>query len=75
MEANKIRERRQELGMSQVELARRACMASPNLSAIECGKLAPWPKARKALSKVLGLPEAQLFPNGQDNVGDNLPRA
>ena len=69
MEANKIRERRQELGLSQVELARRACMASPNLSAIECGRLAPWPKARKALARVLGLPEVQLFPDGQDKVG------
>ena len=69
MEANRIRERRQELGMSQVELARRACMASPNLSAIECGKLAPWPKARKALAEALGLPETDLFPDGQDKVG------
>jgi transcriptional regulator with XRE-family HTH domain len=66
MEANRIKERRQELGISQVELARRARMASPNLSAIECGRLAPWPKARKALAEVLGIPEAQLFPNGQD---------
>jgi transcriptional regulator with XRE-family HTH domain len=69
MEANRIKERRQELGLSQVELARRARMASPNLSAIECGKLAPWPKARKALAEVLGLPETDLFPDGQDKVG------
>lgn len=64
MEANRIKERRQELGMSQVELARRSQMASPNLSAIECGRLAPWPKARKALAKALGVSESELFPDG-----------
>ena len=69
MEANRIKERRLELGLSQVELARRVRMASPNLSAIECGRLAPWPKARKALAEALGLPEAQLFPNGLDKIG------
>lgn len=59
---NKIREIREAAGLSQVELACRAHIASTNLSAIERGRLVPWPKARKALAKALKIPEAELFP-------------
>lgn len=62
---NRIREFRLKAGWSQVELARQARVASTNLSAIECGRLAPWPKVRKALAKVLKVSEAELFPNNQ----------
>jgi len=62
MNGNRVRETREKAGMSQVELARRARIASTNLSSIECGRLAPWPKARKALAKALKIPEAELFP-------------
>ena len=59
---NKIKQFLERAGLSQVELARRARMASTNLSAIERGGLAPWPKARKALARALRVPEAELFP-------------
>jgi transcriptional regulator with XRE-family HTH domain len=59
---NKIRQTREAAGLTQVELARRAHIASTNLSAIERGKLVPWPKARKALAKALKIPEPELFP-------------
>ena len=61
METNKVREYRQKAGLTQVELARRARIASPNLSAIECGRLVAWPRASKALAKALKTTERELF--------------
>lgn len=57
---NRVREFREKAGLSQVELARRAKIASTNLSAIECGRLMPWPKVKRKLSRVLKTEE--LFP-------------
>lgn len=62
MKAHRIREYREKAGLSQVELARRVEVASTNLSAIECGRLAPWPKVKKALARELKVSEAELFP-------------
>jgi transcriptional regulator with XRE-family HTH domain len=62
MDRNRVREISQKVGMSQVELACRAHIASTNISSIECGRLAAWPKARKALARALKVPEAELFP-------------
>lgn len=59
---NKIREIRELAGLTQVALACRAQIASTNLSAMERGRLVPWPKARKGLAKALKVPEAELFP-------------
>ena len=59
---DRIRELREKAGMSQVELARRVRMASTNLSAIECGRLAPWPKVKRRLARVLKCSVAELFP-------------
>lgn len=58
---NRLREFREKAGLSQVELARRVRIASTNLSAIERGRLAPWPKVRRALEEELGVPERELF--------------
>ena len=66
---NKVREVREEKGMSQTELARRARMASQNLCAIENGKLIAWPKARRALARVLKTTIAELFPEKGEQVG------
>lgn len=60
---NRIRERREELGLSQTKLACLIGMAEPTLSNLELGKWKPWPKARKDLSKTLGVSEKELFPN------------
>ena len=59
---NRIREFREKAGMSQVELARRARMASQNLSAIERGRLAPWPKVERSLARALKCNPGELFP-------------
>lgn len=59
---NSVREYREKAGVSQTELARRVCIACTNLSAIECGRLVAWPKVKRALSRVLKIPESELFP-------------
>ena len=66
---NKVREFRERAGLSQVELARRARIASTNLSAIECGRLAPWPKAKRRLARALKVTLEDLFP---DETGGNV---
>ena len=62
MEHNRLREYREKAGLSQTELGWRAKMAAQNISAIERGTLAPWPKAKKALAKALNVSESELFP-------------
>ena len=62
MAKNRIREFRERLGLTQVELARRARVASPNLSNIERGQLVAWPKIKRKLAKVLKTTAEELFP-------------
>jgi transcriptional regulator with XRE-family HTH domain len=61
---NTIRQRRQELGLSQTRLACMLGIAESTLSDVELGKRQPWPKVRKALARTLNVPERQLFPEG-----------
>jgi len=65
---NRVKEYRERAGLSQVELSRRARIASPNLSAIEHGDRKAWPKARRRLARALKCQESELFPEngGQD---------
>ena len=66
---NKVREVRKKKGMSQVALAKKIHIAQSNLSAVEHGKLAPWPKVKRSLARVLKTPIAELFPsNGEERV-------
>lgn len=67
---NRLKEHREKVGLSQTELAWRAKMAAQNISAIERGKLAPWPKARKALAEALSISESELFPEENKNGKD-----
>jgi len=62
LERNLVKEFRERAGLTQVELARRAHIASPNLSSIERGRLAPWPKIKSRLARALKTTEAELFP-------------
>lgn len=64
---NKIRQYREEAGLSQVALGRKASVAPQSLSSFECGRVMPWPKARKALAKALKVKESALFPEAGDN--------
>lgn len=68
MMENFLRQHRKAVDMSQSELGRRVRVASSNISAIESGRVTAWPRLRKAIARVLGVPEAELFPkdgNGQ----------
>ena len=62
MVRNRLKEYREKAGLSQTELGWRARMAGQNISAIERGTLAPWPRARKALAEALNVSETDLFP-------------
>jgi len=67
---NRLKEYRERVGLSQTELAWRARMASQNISAIERGTLAPWPRAKKALAEALQVTETELFPE-ESRDGEN----
>ena len=73
MISHRVREYREKAGLSQTELARRVYIACTNLSAIECGRLAPWPKVRRALAEVLDVSENDLFPVGGEPSQDSKP--
>ncbi|MCJ7790902.1 MAG: helix-turn-helix domain-containing protein [Dehalococcoidia bacterium] len=62
---NKLREYREKAGLSQVDLERQTGIACPNISAIERGTLASWPKARELLALALEVDERVLFPGEQ----------
>jgi DNA-binding XRE family transcriptional regulator len=65
VKGNRIKELREKAGLTQVELARRAHIASTNLSSIECGRLAPWPKVKKKLCRILKTTVEELFPEAE----------
>jgi len=65
---NKLRELRQKCGLSQTQLAIRAQLPNQALSDFELGKRVPWPKARRALARALGVTEKDLFPNTQPEL-------
>ena len=58
---NKIRQRREELGLSQSKLARLVGVPESAMSDIELGKRKPWPKVRADLATVLEITESELF--------------
>ena len=63
---NRIREFREKAKLSQVRLGILSEIPSSMISDFELGKRAPWPKARRALAKVLRISETELFPNGKE---------
>jgi transcriptional regulator with XRE-family HTH domain len=63
MAENKVKTIREQAGLSQTELARRACLSPPNLSAIENKHREAWPIARKRLARALKCTESELFPS------------
>lgn len=61
---NFVKRFRVEAGLSQVELAWRVHVASPNLSAVENGQRVAWPKLKRRLARALKRTERELFPEG-----------
>lgn len=67
---NRVKEVREARGLTQTELARRTHIHPSNLSAVERGRLLVWPKAKRALARVLKCNQAELFPSkGEERVG------
>ena len=64
---NQIRERRQEIGLSQTKLACIVGIATSTLSSLERGNWKPWPKVRKDLARTLGTTEKELFLEDKPN--------
>ncbi|MBN1189574.1 MAG: helix-turn-helix transcriptional regulator [Dehalococcoidales bacterium] len=48
--------------MSQSYLARMVGVAEPNLSQIERGQRAPWPKLKREIAQVLKISQEEIFP-------------
>ncbi|MFC2066822.1 helix-turn-helix transcriptional regulator [Chloroflexota bacterium] len=69
---NRIRERRQELGLSQTKLAHMVGIAGSSLSNLELGKWKPWPKVRRDLAKALNMTEQALFDSGVKDSIENI---
>ena len=66
---NKLREYRVRAGMSQLQLSYRARIAPATISSIECGRLVPYPKAKRAFARVLKCSQTELFPdNGRIEI-------
>ena len=63
MRKNNVRVMREKAGVSQTELARRVCVASSNLSAVEHGHREAWPILRRRLARALRCSETELFPD------------
>ena len=59
---NRIKEIREQKGLSQSCLARMVGVAEPSLCQVERGQRAPWPKLRRALARALKTTQAELFP-------------
>lgn len=60
-----LRRARLAAGLTQQQLAERTGITHPDLSRIERGHRAPWPGFRQRAAEVLGIPEAELFPDAQ----------
>ena len=63
----RITQERQRQNLSQSKLARAADMNAAHLSALEAGKLFPYPGWVDRLSKALGVPGEDLFEEVDDD--------
>jgi len=62
---NRLREYRIKAGLSQLQLSYRTQVAPTAISSIENNRLAVWPKAKRALARVLKCSQAELFPEDE----------
>ncbi len=59
---NRLRELRQSKGLSQAELGRRIRVDPSLIRRIEGGYGYAYPKLRRGVSRVLGVPASEIFP-------------
>ena len=79
-----VRKMRLEKGLRLMEAANLVGVRAPALSAVESGRLAPWPALRGRLAGLYGVPEGELFDDidaareflkcraGEDGAGSRL---
>ncbi len=62
----KLKERREQLGLSQSKLAiLTGCLTAGLVSDFERGVRVPWPKAKRKLAHVLQCSERDIWPDGE----------
>lgn len=59
---NKIKETRESMGLTQTKLAEKIHISQGNLSDVENSRRPAWPKLRRRLSRILKVPQSDLFP-------------
>lgn len=59
----KLRQIRQEKGLTQTQLGHKIKMAGSCVSQVESGDRRAWPNFRKRVARALGTPEAEIFGN------------
>ena len=69
---NELRESRLIKGWNQRELAEAAHTPQALVSAIERGRLKPWPRVARRLSDVLEVPVEELFPEDKEWLRDGM---
>ena len=63
-----LRDVRVAKGLNQREISEASHTPQAIVSALERGVLKPWPKVAERLSKALGVPAEQLFPEDRERV-------
>ena len=63
-----LRDARVAKGLNQREVSEASHTPQAIVSALERGVLKPWPKVAQRLSKALGVPAEQLFPEDRERI-------
>ena len=57
-----LRERREQMRLSQAELGRRMQIDPSIVRHVEAGRVEPYPRFRRVAAEILGVEEKELFP-------------
>jgi len=68
----KLRDVRVAKGLNQREVSEASHTPQAIVSALERGVLKPWPKVAQRLSKALGVPAEQLFPEDRERIVEKV---
>jgi len=68
----RLRDVRVAKGLNQREVSEASHTPQAIVSALERGVLKPWPKVAERLSKALGVPAEQLFPEDRERIVEKV---
>ena len=68
----RLRDVRVAKGLNQREISEASHTPQAIVSALERGVLKPWPKVAERLSKALGVPAEQLFPEDRERIVEKV---